>query len=654
MGYVAMDLTGHAGFYGAPFPSDARRDAKGHPIVAGFPGADGPELLRRVIDLLEHDVDGFGVSSGVFFGLTGPIDPSGLPDAAASLSPSSPVLLAALPDAPGGELARAPVSAAFAADGGPFGAPNLLSLLPVQGVPLRAKTTYAAVVRRGLRDAGGLPLGQAPAVARLAAGERPDGLGDAALASYRAALDALERAGVPASDIAGLTVFTTGDPMGGYARVDAALRAAPAPKPDAPFVRHEVFDDYCVYEGTIRMPDFQEGTPPFADAGGAWAFDAAGAPVLQRSEQAHFVITVPRRAMPKGGFPLVVLSRTGAGGDRPLVDRGVQPSHDAPALVPGTGPALYFAKAGFAGSSIDGPHGGLRNVTHGDEQFLMFNVGNPRALRDNVRQSAVELALQARVLEELVLDASDCPGVSPAAAVRFDAKTMALMGHSMGATIAPLALAFEPRFRAGLLSGAGGSWIENVVYKRSPLVVKPLFEALLGIIGTGFELGEHDPVLSLFQWAGEPADPPVYAARIARRPVGAPPRHVLMMQGIVDTYILPPIANAASLSLGLDLAGRELDGETAALSSFTPLGDELGLVGRRAIPLPAGANAATDDGTAKVTVVVVQHPSDGIEDGHEVVFQTDPPKREYRCFLQGLAAGAPRVPSPGPVDGPCD
>ena len=49
--------------------------------------------------------------------------------------------------------------------------------------------------------------------------------------------------------------------------------------------------------------------------------------------------------------------------------------------------------------------------------------------------------------------------------VHFDGTTMALMSHSMGSTISPLTLAFEPRYRAAILSGAGGSWIENIIYK---------------------------------------------------------------------------------------------------------------------------------------------------------------------------------------------
>jgi len=51
--------------------------------------------------------------------------------------------------------------------------------------------------------------------------------------------------------------------------------------------------------------------------------------------------------------------------------------------------------------------------------------------------------------------------------------------------------------------------------------------------------------------------------------------------------------------------------------------------------------------------VVTQHPSDGIEDGHEVVFQTDAPKHEYVCFLRGLLQNAPVVPSPGIPGDPC-
>jgi pimeloyl-ACP methyl ester carboxylesterase len=282
-------------------------------------------------------------------------------------------------------------------------------------------------------------------------------------------------------------------------------------------------------------------------------------------------------------------------------------------------------------------------VTGGDEQFLVFNYQNPIALRDNVRQSAAELALAVEVLAGVTIALDDCPGASaPDGVARFDTETLAVMGHSMGASIAPLAAAVEPRFDALLLSGAGGSFIENLLHKQKPLATKGLVEIILGTIGSGYALGEHDPMLSLVQWAGEPADVPPYA-------LATPPRHVLMMQGIVDHYILPPIANATSLSYRLDLAGAALDAQSAELAPFTPLASLLDLTGRAAIALPASANGA--DG---VTAVVVQQLEDGIEDGHEVVFQTEPPQRAYRCFLAGLAEGVPVVPAPADADAPCD
>ena len=650
---VSMDFARKGDFYAAPFPTDTRVAADGSIDLEGFPDPFGKDLVARVRAMLKTDVRGFGTTSGIFFALSAPIAAAGLPSVHGSVADGSMVALFDVDPVSPDYLRPVPVAVRFFPDGGPYGARNLLAVLPLQGAPLRPKTRYAALVRRGLLDGGGAHLGVSAGMAAIAAGNAPAGMSDAALASYRAALPALAAAKVDVSDLAGLAVFTTDAPTEGMGRVTAAMIASP-PTPTQAFKRTDLFDTFCVYATTVPMPEYQQGKPPYTDAGGNWAFDGAGNPVVQRNEEANFVVTIPRRPMPAAGYPIVVFSRTGGGGERPLVDRGVQGMTGGPALIAGTGPALYFAAAGYAGSSIDGPHGGLRNVTHGDEQFLMFNIGNPTALRDNVRQSAAELALQAHILEHVAVDVSDCPGAdAPGQVARFDPGTMVLMGHSMGATISPLTLAYEPRFRAALLSGAGGSWIENVIYKLHPIAVKGFAELLVGLTGSGYELTEHDPVLSLFQWAGEAADPPVYGRRIVREPADGPSRHVLMMQGIVDHYILPSIANTTSLSFGLDLAGAELDGSVPEIASFTPLGSLLDLTGRAAITLPAAGNV-TGAGGAKVTAVVTQHAADGIEDGHEVVFQTEGPKHEYRCFLESLAKGTPRVPAPGQAMDPCE
>lgn len=646
--HVLADYRLAGGFYTSPFPDDNRMGSDGHPEVLGFPNPSGSVFLDKLLELIERDTKGFATTAGVYFAFDGPLAPSVEAAPPDSVRDNAPVFLIDVDQSSPERGKKKPASIHFDADRTPFGADNLLSLIPLQGIPLRPDTRYAAVVLKSVRDADGKRLGRPHSLAELAAGHTPAGMSDSVAAEYHDAIKALGSFGVAASSLAALTVFTTDDPTSGLVAVEKAMLARPLPAAILPFKADEVFDDYCVFSSTIEMPDYQSGTPPFDESGGDWLFDESGTPRFQRNEKARIVVTVPRRKMPAAGFPIVLFSRTGGGGDRPLVDRGVQAKTGGPALAPGTGPALGFAKVGWAGASVDGPHGGLRNVTGRDEQFLMFNVNNPAALRDNVRQSAAELALQAHVLEKLSFDASSCPGLDTGGGpVHFDADHFALMGHSMGATISPLTLATEPAFKAGILSGEGGSWIENVLYKQHPVPVKGPAELLLGIAGK-YSLTEQDPALNLFQWAAEPADPPVYAPYIVQHPRQGAPRDILMVQGIVDHYIMPTISEASSLSLGLDFAGKALDANTPEIADFPTLDERLPLSGRKHIQLPATGNI-----DAHTTAVVVQAREDGIEDGHEVVFQTGPPKHMYRCFLASLLAGTPTVPAPAAENASC-
>jgi len=165
--------------------------------------------------------------------------------------------------------------------------------------------------------------------------------------------------------------------------------------------------------------------------------------------------------------------------------------------------------------------------------------------------------------------------------------------------------------------------VRQLVYKESPAPLRPLAEVLFGYWPRR-TLVEHDPMLGLVQWAGEPADPMVYAPELEDR-------DVLVFQGVVDTYIPPPIANPTALSLGLDLAGEPLDEGVGARSII----DDLALVGGRERPLPAECDAS---GRLRV---VTQLPDDGIEDGHEVLYQRAEARLQLRRFLETLAEGDP-------------
>ena len=639
---VAMDFSLRDGFYSAPFPSEARRTSSGAVDVSGFQNPYSSGTIDAVRDLIERDARGFGVSSGVFFSVEKELPEGGLQSYAQSVAPAATVFLVDVDETSPTYLERHPIDVEFRLDGGPFGSEHMLSLLPLQGRPLRENTLYAAVVERAVGELEGAALGVSANMAALAIGVQPPAMGSAAFEDHMLALDALEAADVARGDIAGLAVFRTGEPSKDLGVVLEDALSGPLPQPQQSWQRTDVFDDFCVYQSVVSFPVYQAGEPPFEEEGGAWLFDENRQPLKQGSEDARIVVSVPRRPAPDAGFPVMVFSRTGGGGDRPLVDRGVRDETGQP-VEAGSGPARELAQLGIAGVSVDGPHGGIRNVTGGDEQFLMFNVGNIGALRDNVRQSALELVLAGRMLETLTVDASDCDGVGEV--VSFDPAERMLMGHSMGATITPLTLAAEPSFKALVLSGAGGSWIENVMFKESPIRVLPFAEILLGIAGF-WPLHRHDPALSMFQWAAEAADPPIYGSRVLTEPpAGATPRHILMLQGIVDTYILPPIANATSLSFGLDLAGPPLDAEHPELAQFGSVEPLLEFSGRKQVQLPVSGNFEAADGSA-YTAVVVQHPEGPIEDGHEVVFQTQAPKNQYRCFLQSLVSeGVPTVPT---------
>jgi hypothetical protein len=162
-------------------------------------------------------------------------------------------------------------------------------------------------------------------------------------------------------------------------------------------------------------------------------------------------------------------------------------------------------------------------------------------------------------------------------------------------------------------------------------------------------------------------------------------RFALTFQGIVDHYIEPPIANAANLSLGLNevnmgSAGSDTplsttnyddrvtqhgpDGSAWSHDNHQPAGDNMYALGvdfRAWTPLSSeldlgGYNTSTPGRSSRALPVqndsvVVQHPSDGVQDGHEVMFQSAAPKHEYKCFLRSLAVSA-KYPSTSLPNGP--
>ncbi len=610
-------------FFDAPVPALDLIDPNGRPDLSGWPRERGGFIDTLV--LIAQTTDGASLAGATYFSFDAALPEAIAADIDAHLDAT---IINVDLDSP--ELGKThPATLKYEADGGPYGTTNMLTVLPIQGVAMQSATRYAVVLTS---NELGTTFGRSQPLADLLAGRDVSGLDEG---DYEAALrTAREHHGFDPAKVLGVTVFDTADATSELADFVRAAKREAAPDLTN-FTLLEEHERFCVYTKTITLPDYQHGAPPFTTPGEGTFRTSGGDPQVARRAQSRVFVTIPRSVAPAGGYPTVVFIRTGGGGDRPLIDRGLRgEAHGEPIVPTGTGPAMNLAAAGWAGITWDGPHGGLRNPGNQDEQFLMFNVTNPAGTRDNIRQTALESVLIASYLDALTIDTSACADASPSAT--FDADQVAIMGHSMGGWVAPIAMASSPQFKHAILSGAGGSWIANIIHKKSPLDVRPLAEAILGYVDIGRTLADHDPAVTLLQWAGEAADPQSYG-HLAM----TPQRNVLMIEGIVDTYIMPPIANTTALSLRLDLAGPALDETDERLAAFTPLGDLLGYSGAQKIQLPAHDNRAGH------TAVVVQSAGDAIEDGHEAMFQTPGPKHQYRCFLDSLnTESVPTVVAP--------
>ncbi|HEY4223000.1 MAG TPA: hypothetical protein VGO62_16700, partial [Myxococcota bacterium] len=596
----SMSFARARSLYDAPFPSDDLVQADGTVDLHALKNDNNADIIARSLALITTDARGFAQAGAIYFKAGAALDAHTLPSSlSAGIASDASVYVVAVDAASPAFLVRTPVQVQFLVDGGPYGDTNLLAILPLQGAPLLAHTRYAAVVTRAIRDTQGLSPAQPVELQALAAGKVPAGLSAAVAHEYTSAIAAL----VPlakSDDIAALAVFTTDDSAATLTKFLAdALAHHPIAVTGVPALT-DTFDSYCVFQAGVQVPMYQHGDAPYTESGGNWTVDDTGAPVFDHTESGRLFFTVPRAAEPASGYPTVFFIGTGAGGERALVDRGVCATADfTSAIAPGTGPAQEFARVGWAGVQIDGDMEGPRTPTGGNEDFLIFNVFNPPALRDNVRQSALEIALLPSALADFHFDASACPDT--ATDVRIDFDNAALMGHSMGAAIAPLVLAVQPQLHTAILSGAGSSYIANIMDKQLPLHVRPVAEDLLKYDQSGRALTPFDPALTIFQWAAEPSDAQIYDGALQ-------PRNILMLQGIVDHYILPSIAEATSLSMGLDLAGAAIDhnAELAALGQ-TSVTSLLPLVHRSVLAFPAADNQGNG-----ATAVLVQNPGDDV------------------------------------------
>ena len=76
---LAMDFAARDDLFAAPFPSEHRRRPDGGVDLTGYPGVASSAFVGGLVELIERDADGFGVSSAIFLRSGVALDPTSLP-----------------------------------------------------------------------------------------------------------------------------------------------------------------------------------------------------------------------------------------------------------------------------------------------------------------------------------------------------------------------------------------------------------------------------------------------------------------------------------------------------------------------------------------------------------------------------------------------
>jgi hypothetical protein len=612
---VVMDVGDEPPAYGdAPFPTDAVREGDRLGTIAGLDRVIGDRVDHVAMHVAA--LDGFGLRPTIEMFVDGAIDPDTIGGVVIDVDPASP------------ERGRE-----IAIDWRYDDARGVIAGATAIGERLREGTRYAAAITTAVRDAAGEPIARSTALGRLATGEAP-----ARWESTAAAYAELDAMPALAGTIAGLAVFTTQHataPLIAAATVQAEAEP-PALVFDDPEIvfagaeldgllghvelatdgpraglerwghdnRGGVAHAHAGVIGTGRMTAVRfrgDDTTTDDPADETFDIDAEGTPRVVAIEPIPVTFVIPAAPPPPAGYPVAIVGH-GLGGSRdhlyafiePLTERGY-------ALVAidmaGHGSRLDpdDVRNNLAGRIDDftgdpALRDGFGDFTGIATQFDFFEgFVNPAAVRDSIRQSALDLSRLVALLRDPDLDLSALDG--PGGVPRLDTTKLAYLGESFGTVVGTLFAAIEPDVDLFVLDVPGGGILDLILPSSAAIgsLAQPILE---GIYASEGELDRFHPFIALSQAVLDGADPLTYAPHvladrfaIGAREVG--PRHVVCIE-VVGDEVLPNIGtDALSIGLGLDVltpnlvvppglvevaspASANRDGQTAVLVQYAP------------------------------------------------------------------------------------
>jgi len=548
-----------------PFPMDARGDSEG-PNWSLFPNPFNVGLLDDYLKVAIKDVDGYSSNAAIYFKLSATLNTSGLPGPNQSAPYESLELVDIDPES--SEYGRIyPVRWEYWANEQSYIPANTLAIAPHWGFPLQESTTYALLIKAGLKDTQGNLFQADQALGSILSDGGPEGCGqtmpqatyneiNGSYVMLRAYLNATS---ADSSSIIGASVFTTQTTSSQLALIHEQIQSNPAPayQPDGWQTMGDGpgnFEDksfkwtsnstteYFLMEGRLSVPNYQIGDVPYNRDGDLQFID--GQPTMVREETLRFTLSIPKSAP------------TGANGCYPIVEYAHGTGGSAYSMVPESSGRL--AARGIAAIGIDMPiHGDRDGGSVFDVNMASFNFTNPDSARSMFRQAAIDTwALTRFVIESLTVDAANSPTGN---AICFDTDNIGFFGHSQGGLSGALALAFEENINAWVLSGAGGG-LSITVLERKDIVDFEEFIRFLVELPADEPLTELHPILTLIQTAVDITDPINYAPRWNPRRVSTP-KDILVTSGCYDDQT--PHRSASAMAV----AGRIPLVEPAAMES---------------------------------------------------------------------------------------
>jgi hypothetical protein len=658
---ASADFASTEHFFDFPWPSDLRLSAAGTPDLRGIANPLPSPVFEGLRQIAEQR-KGFPMVPVAWFRFTADLAPR-IPTDIIAAAASSPILLVDVdPRSP--TLGKLVPTIAETLVPGSYVPASTLGVAARPGYVLEPSHQYAFVVLLAANDSKGKTLGVAPDLAKALAG------GTGPVAKLYAVLPpALKKAGVDVSKVAAATVFTTGDVVSDLYDLSTEVFDSTKLSIESVAVDANVLDTndrFCELQAQITYPQFQVGAPPY-NTGGLFEFDAKGKLIKQGELTVPLTITLPKKSMPAGGYPLIVFFHGTGGISTAIADRGIWRPETTTANcpigqaldswmgvtgcnTPGQGPGWVMAARGFAMAASALPVNPQRWPAGANGALPEYlNISNVAATRDIFRQGVIEERLFFDALRRLQIDpsaVSACSGMSlPKGETQYHFLDDPLLaqGQSMGAMYTNMISAVEPRIKAAVPTGAGGYWSYFILQSAFLPNIKGDLALLLGIHGSYSHL---HPAMHVTELALEPVDPIVFMPRLGYDPLpGHPVRPVYEPHGFGDSYFTTDVQDATALSYGNKEAGQII---------WSTMQDALKLKGLEGlVPYPVEGDV-TSLGGKPYTGVVVEYKGDGVYDPHAIYSQLDSVKYQYGCFFQTfLEKGAATVPAPADYSVPC-